>query len=82
MDFRAVRACGHPGLALRHCPLPSNASVFDVLTHRVSTRVAGAGDEAIDAIGLRLSTRALLTAVLAYSIASSTRSASVAGKST
>ena len=28
---------------------PSNASVFDVLTHRVSTRVAGAGDEAIDA---------------------------------
>jgi hypothetical protein len=31
--------------------------------HRVSTRVAGAGDEAIDAIGLRLSTRALLTAV-------------------
>jgi len=30
-------------------PLPSNASVFDVLTHRFSTRVAGAGDEAIDA---------------------------------
>jgi hypothetical protein len=29
--------------------LPTNASVFDVLTHRVSTRVAGAGDEAIDA---------------------------------
>jgi hypothetical protein len=28
---------------------PPNASVVDVLTHRVSTRVAGAGDEAIDA---------------------------------
>ena len=27
---------------------PSNASAFDILTHRVSTRVAGAGDEAID----------------------------------
>jgi hypothetical protein len=31
-------------------PLPSNASVFDVLTHRFSTRVAGAGDEAVDAV--------------------------------
>ena len=30
-------------------PLPSNASLFDVLTHRFSTRAAGAGDEAIDA---------------------------------
>jgi hypothetical protein len=30
-------------------PLPSNASVFNVLTHRFSTRVAGAGDEAVDA---------------------------------
>jgi len=29
--------------------LPPNASVVDVLTHRVSTRVAGAGDETIDA---------------------------------
>jgi len=29
--------------------LPPNASVLDVLKHRVSTRVAGAGDEAIDA---------------------------------
>ena len=28
---------------------PPNASVADLLTHRVSTRVAGAGDEAIDA---------------------------------
>jgi hypothetical protein len=30
-------------------PLPPNASLFDVSTHRFSTRVAGAGDEAIDA---------------------------------
>jgi hypothetical protein len=30
-------------------PLPPNASVFDILTHRFSTRVAGAGDEAVDA---------------------------------
>jgi hypothetical protein len=30
-------------------PLPQNASLFDVLRHRFSTRVAGAGDEAIDA---------------------------------
>lgn len=30
-------------------PLPPNAPLFDVLTHRFSTRVAGAGDEAIDA---------------------------------
>ena len=29
-------------------PLHPNASLFDVLTHRFSTRVAGAGDEAID----------------------------------
>jgi len=29
--------------------LPPNASVVDVLTHRVSTRVAGAGNETIDA---------------------------------
>jgi hypothetical protein len=29
--------------------LPSNASLFDILTHRFSTRVAGASDEAIDA---------------------------------
>jgi hypothetical protein len=28
---------------------PPNASIFDVLTHRFSTRVAGAGDEAVDA---------------------------------
>jgi hypothetical protein len=30
-------------------PLSPNASLFDVLTHRFSTRVAGASDEAIDA---------------------------------
>ena len=30
-------------------PLPPNAPLFDVLTHRFSTRVAGASDEAIDA---------------------------------
>jgi hypothetical protein len=30
-------------------PLHPNAPLFDVLTHRFSTRVAGAGDEAIDA---------------------------------
>jgi hypothetical protein len=30
-------------------PLPRNASLFDVLKHRFSTRVAGASDEAIDA---------------------------------
>src|SRR5271170_2423494 len=30
-------------------PLPASASLFDVLTHRFSTRVVGASDEAIDA---------------------------------
>lgn len=30
-------------------PLPPNASVVDVLTHRFSTRVAAASDEAVDA---------------------------------
>jgi hypothetical protein len=30
-------------------PLPPKASLFEVLTHGFSTRVAGAGDEAIDA---------------------------------
>ena len=33
----------------RQRTVPPNASVVDVLTHRVSTRVAGAGDETIDA---------------------------------
>jgi hypothetical protein len=30
-------------------PLPPNAPLFDILSHRISTRVAGASDEAIDA---------------------------------
>ena len=30
-------------------PLPPNAPLLDVLSHRISTRVAGASDEAIDA---------------------------------
>jgi hypothetical protein len=30
-------------------PLPANASVLDVLTHRFSTRAAGASDEAVNA---------------------------------
>jgi len=41
-----------PGSAALSAAVPSpppNASVADLLTHRVSTRVAGAGDEAIDA---------------------------------
>jgi hypothetical protein len=29
--------------------LPSDASLFDILTHRFSTRLAGASDDAIDA---------------------------------
>ena len=47
--------------------LPSNASVFDVLTHRVSTRVAGAGDEAIDAAAhlVRTGSRSVLFGTLA-----------------
>jgi len=46
---------------------PSNASVFDVLTHRVSTRVAGAGDEAIDAAAhlVRTGPRSVLFGTLA-----------------
>ena len=47
--------------------LPSNASVFDVLTHRGSTRVAGAGDEAIDAPVhlMRIGSRSVLFGTLA-----------------
>ena len=47
--------------------LPSNASAFDVLTHRVSTRVAGAGDEAIDAVAhlMRTGSRSVLFGTLA-----------------
>ena len=48
-------------------PPPSNASAFDVLTHRVSTRVAGAGDEAIDAAVhlMRTGSRSVLFGTLA-----------------
>ena len=47
--------------------LPSNASVLDVLTHRVSTRVAGAGDEAVDAAVhlMRTGSRSVLFGTLA-----------------
>ena len=47
--------------------LPSNASVFDVPTHRVSTRVAGAGDEAVDAAVhlMRTGSRSVLFGTLA-----------------
>jgi hypothetical protein len=47
--------------------LPSNASVLDVLKHRVSTRVAGAGDEAIDAAVhvMRTGSRSVLFGTLA-----------------
>ena len=46
---------------------PSNASAFDILTHRVSTRVAGAGDEAIDAAAhlVRTGSRSALFGTLA-----------------
>jgi len=46
---------------------PSNASAFDILTHRVSTRVAGAGDEAIDAAAhlVRTGSRPVLFGTLA-----------------
>ena len=48
-------------------PPPPNASVFDVLTHRFSTRVAVAGDEAIDAAvhAMRTSSRPALFGTLA-----------------
>jgi len=47
--------------------LPSNASVVDVLQHRVSTRVAGAGDEPIDAAVhlMRTGSRSVLFGTLA-----------------
>jgi len=47
--------------------LPSNASVVDVLKHRVSTRMAGAGDEAIDAAVhlMRTGSRSVLFGTLA-----------------
>jgi hypothetical protein len=48
-------------------PLPPNASLFDVVTHRFSTRVAAASDEAIDAAVhvMRTSSRAALFGTLA-----------------
>ena len=47
-------------------PPPPNASFFDVLTHRFSTRVAAAGDEAIDAAVhvMRTSSRSALFGTL------------------
>jgi hypothetical protein len=47
--------------------LPSNASVVDVLKHRVSTHVAGAGDEAVDAAVhlMRTGSRSVLFGTLA-----------------
>jgi hypothetical protein len=48
-------------------PPPPNASAFDVLTHRFSTRIAAAGDEAIDAAVhvVRTSSRPALFGTLA-----------------
>jgi hypothetical protein len=48
-------------------PPPPNASFFDALTHRFSTRVAAAGDEAIDAAvhAMRTSSRPALFGTLA-----------------
>ena len=48
-------------------PLPPNAPLFDVLTHRFSTRVAGASDEAIDAAVdvMRTSSKSALLGTLA-----------------
>jgi hypothetical protein len=48
-------------------PPPPNASFFDVLTHRFSTRVAAAGDEAIDTAvhAMRTSSRPALFGTLA-----------------
>ena len=48
-------------------PLPPNVPLFDVLTHRFSTRVAGAGDETIDAAVhlMRTGSRSVLFGTLA-----------------
>ena len=48
-------------------PLPPNASFFDRLTHRFTTRVATAGDEALDAAvhAMRTSSRPALFGTLA-----------------
>ena len=47
--------------------LPRNATHMDVLTHRFSTRVAGAGDEAVDAAAhlVRTGSRSVLFGTLA-----------------
>jgi hypothetical protein len=47
--------------------LPPNATFLDVLTHRFSTRVAGAGDEALDAAAhlMRTGSRSVLFGTLA-----------------
>jgi hypothetical protein len=49
-------------------PPPPNASFFNVLTHRFSTRVAAASDEAIDAAvyAMRTSSRPALFGTLAF----------------
>jgi len=44
------------GLSQLMPSLRPNAPIFDVLKHRVSTRVAGAGDEAVDAAVHRIRT--------------------------
>jgi hypothetical protein len=51
-------------------PPPSNASLVDVLRHRVSTRVAMAGDEALDTAAqvMRASSRSALFGTLAIAV--------------
>jgi hypothetical protein len=48
-------------------PLPPNAPLLDVLSHRISTRVAGASDEAIDAVAhiMRIGSKSALFGTLA-----------------
>lgn len=48
-------------------PLPPNAPLLDILSHRISTRVAGASDEAIDAAVqiMRTSSKSALFGTLA-----------------
>jgi hypothetical protein len=54
-----------PSAAL--APLPPNAPLLDVLSHRISTRVAGASDEAIDAVAqiMRTGSKSALFGTLA-----------------
>jgi hypothetical protein len=51
-------------------PPPANAALSDVLTHRFSTRVAVAGDEAVDAAvhAMRASSRPALFGTLAIAV--------------